>query len=171
MFDYLSTLRSSSWILDLGSSTGSFDQSITDAHVVRVDLDRKKSLRGGEVVQADAAALPLSDQRIDVVIANHSLEHILALGPALAEIGRIIKPGGTLFVSVPDASTLTDRIYRWLARGGGHVNPFVHRDQLSHLITTRTGLPLRATVDLYSGLSFLNRKNLSQFAGGDALAG
>ena len=117
MFEYLATLPLTSWVLDLGSSAGSFDANLTPAHLVRVDLQTKPTDRGGEFLQADAGRMPLRNQCLDVVVANHCFEHFVNLGQALGELGRTIKPTGTVFISVPDATTLTDRIYRWLGSG------------------------------------------------------
>ena len=162
MFEYLATLPRTSWVLDLGSSSGSFDAKITQARVVRVDLQAKAAKRGGAFVQANARQMPFRDLCFDVVVANHCFEHFVELGPALSELGRIVKPTATVFISVPDATTVTDRIYRWLGRGGGHVNPFTRAGELPELVTAATGLPLTATVVLHSGLSFLNRKNMTR---------
>ncbi len=62
-------------------------------------------------------------------------------------------------MSVPDATTLTDRLYRWLARGGGHVNPFTSPEQVIEMVERSTHLKCRATRILCSSLSFLNRRN------------
>jgi SAM-dependent methyltransferase len=110
-------------------------------------------------VRGDAAALPFRDQTFKAVISNHSLEHFDDLDGALREIGRVIHPAGMLFVSVPDASTLTDKIYRWQARSGGHVNAFKVRQDLAVRIERATGLRHVGTRVLCSSLSFLNRRN------------
>src|SRR4029077_8355318 len=110
-------------------------------------------------VQSDAAKLPFADQTFDAVISNHSLEHFDDLVGSLREIGRVISPTGSLFVAVPDASTLTDKLYRWLGRGGGHVNAFTSADKTAALIEQTTAMPHAATKILCSSLSFLNRRN------------
>lgn len=66
------------------------------------------------------------------------------------------KPGGALYVSVPDAATFCDRLYRWLARGGGHVNAFRSASELAARIEAATGLRHIATRTLHTSLSFLN---------------
>jgi len=51
----------------------------------------------------------LADQSFDVVYASHTLEHLgyyRDLPKAIAEIRRIIRPGGKLLVSVPNLDTL-----------------------------------------------------------------
>jgi hypothetical protein len=76
-------------------------------------------------------------------------------------MGRVLKPLGALYIAVPDAGTLTDRIYRWLGRGGGHVNAFRAPADVITLIERLAGTPHRATQQLGSGLSFLNAHNFT----------
>ena len=157
MYELLRVLPLNAYVLDLGSAGGSFDDS--DRFVpIRVDLEYRPEA-GRNFVVADAAQLPLPSDNIDLIIANHSLEHFDNLYGCLREIRRVTKPTGGLFVSVPDASTLTDKLYRWLARGGGHVNPFTSAAQLAALIQEETGLIHKGTRTLCTSLSFLNRNN------------
>ncbi len=124
--------------------------------MVRVDLE----FAGSPIfnfVQADAAKLPFPEHCFDAIISNHSLEHFEHLACALPEIGRVIQPSGALYVSVPDATTFCDRLYRWLARGGGHVNAFRSAPELAAKIQEATGLKHIATRTLHTSLSFLNR--------------
>ena len=153
MDEILRALPESARVLDLGSQYGSFPLSATRAFVARLDRD---SPPGG--VRADAAALPFGDGAFDAVIANHSLEHFDRLDDALREMGRVVRRDGAIYVAVPDASTFTDRVYRWIGRGGGHVNPFTSREALSARIERATGLPFRGARTLHSSLAFLNRR-------------
>jgi len=52
-------------------------------------------------LQADATCLPFADGSFDRVICSEVLEHIEPYRQVLAEIGRVLKPGGKLAVSVP----------------------------------------------------------------------
>lgn len=52
-------------------------------------------------VFADAATLPFADESIDTVLLFEVLEHLARPTAALAEIGRVLKPGGRLLASVP----------------------------------------------------------------------
>src|SRR4051794_28600228 len=101
MEGFLNKLPYRARVLDLGSAEGSFTTQRKDLVVVRLDLEPRAGL-GSNFVAADAAALPLPSQSFELVIANHSLEHFSNLEAALQEIGRVLKPGGGLFVSVPD---------------------------------------------------------------------
>jgi SAM-dependent methyltransferase len=98
----------------------------------------------------------------DAVVLNHSLEHFAEPTLVLSEIRRVVCHHGYLYVAVPDASTLTDRLYRWFAHGGGHVNLFSDEESVVRLIEERTGLRHFATQLLFSSFTFLNRQNGSR---------
>lgn len=61
---------------------------------------RKLHAHGGLTVRA-SAALPFAAQSFDVVCAFEVLEHIPDDGQALAEIARVLRPGGAFVLSVP----------------------------------------------------------------------
>lgn len=48
-------------------------------------------------LQADAYALPFADQSFDVVAALDFLEHVERPAEAIAEMARVLRPGGCLF--------------------------------------------------------------------------
>lgn len=146
--------------MDIGSRHGSFPNGQYPVIAIRVDLQAVPQRAAANFVQADAARLPFAAEVFDAVISNHSLEHFADLNQSLREIRRVLKNNGSFFVAVPDSSTLTDRLYRWLARGGGHVNAFSCAEELVARISTLTGLKHIATRVLCTSLSFLNRRNL-----------
>ena len=159
MHEILRNLPSGSLVLDLGCARGSFQADATAARIVRLDRATPESRPDGPFIQADARELPFADRTFAAIISNHSLEHIEGLDNALGEMGRVLAKDACLFVSVPDASTVTDKLYRWLASGGGHVNAFTSPNNLAEKIERATGLRLIAVRTLYSSLSFLNRRN------------
>jgi len=159
MHEILEHLSAGMLVLDLGSSDGSFAPNATSATIIRVDRETPVKSKGGLFVQAEASRLPFVCGAFAAVISNHSLEHFEDLLGSLREIARVLQPAGSLFVSVPDASTLTDKLYRWLSRGGGHVNAFTSSHELIGLIERTTGIEHVASRILYSSLSFLNRRN------------
>jgi SAM-dependent methyltransferase len=159
MLELVQDLPAGTRVLDLGAGSGSFKAAPRGVYLVRADIDTPLTRRSGEYVRADAASLPFRPRTFDLIISNHSLEHFLEPETALAEIGRVLRPGGAFYLAVPDASTLTDRIYRWLGRGGGHLNAFRSAAEVIALVERATTLPHRATRDLFSSLSFLNAHN------------
>lgn len=51
---------------------------------------------GLEPVRADVHRLPFADESADVVVAGELFEHVDDLSRVIAEIARVLKPGGTL---------------------------------------------------------------------------
>lgn len=159
MVNLIESLPPGARVLDLGARTGSFSTTRGDLCIVRLDLEIAPLRKPGAYVSGDAARMPFASAVFDAIISNHSLEHFCELDATVCEIGRVIKRTGVLYVAVPDSTTLTDRIYRWLGKGGGHVNPFRSPQEVARLVETRARLPLRATTLLFSSLSFLNVHN------------
>src|SRR6478736_2974626 len=54
-----------------------------------------------DIKQGDALSLPFADGEFDRVVASEVLEHIPADTDAIAELVRVLRPGGTIAVTVP----------------------------------------------------------------------
>lgn len=159
LHEILGRLGCTSKVLDLGSRNGSFDAGYYPFQVFRIDLEAcASSLRNFLI--ADAARLPFPDATFDAIIANHSLEHFAELAEALKEIRRVIRPDGAFYAAVPDAGTFSDRLYRWLSHGGGHVNAFRSAPETAKLFERDTGLTLAGRRLLLSSFSFANCNNV-----------
>jgi len=93
-------------LLDLGSGTGAFAQLLAEAghEVFTIDRDPKAVAATAERlgtrlhVVGQVEALPYLACNFDVVTASQSL-HRFAPGLALAEIARVLRPGGHLAVA------------------------------------------------------------------------
>lgn len=77
--------------------------------------------------QADATRLPFADHTFDKIICSEVLEHIQDYHAVLAEIKRVLKPGGLLAITVPRA--WPEKICWWLSEEyhqveGGHIRIF-----------------------------------------------
>ena len=55
----------------------------------------------------DLRCLPIADESLDFFFASHVLEHVVEDGLALAEIFRVLKPGGVAILVVPITSETT----------------------------------------------------------------
>jgi SAM-dependent methyltransferase len=58
--------------------------------------------QGLDVIDRPLAQAELPDASFDLVTVNHALEHMPRVRPVLADVRRVLKPGGVLFVSVPN---------------------------------------------------------------------
>ena len=90
-----------------GANVVAFDQNAEElAEVDRMfhsmaDAGEPPAGASAEVVQGDVLALPFPDASFDAIIAAEVLEHIPDDVGAMAEIARVLKPGGRLAVTVP----------------------------------------------------------------------
>jgi SAM-dependent methyltransferase len=63
-----------------------------------------------ELVRGDAAQARFPDASFDLIVAMSVFEHIADLGPIVASVRRLLKPGGHLLVGIPRV----DRVMEWL---------------------------------------------------------
>jgi len=93
--------------LRLGARVVALDARATDLANVRAMIDAMREAEEvlcdeeAAVVQADALALPFADAAFDKVIASEVLEHIDEDQTAISELARVLRPGGTMAVTVP----------------------------------------------------------------------
>lgn len=97
-------------ISDLGCGTGQVSAALAPfvARVVAVDqsaamlLAAKKRLRGFDNVdlrRGEIEALPIDDARVDVATLMLVLHHVPEPTRALAEVARVLKPGGRVIIA------------------------------------------------------------------------
>ncbi len=88
-------------LLDVGSADGPSVGWMQGGHR-RVTLDLfPGGLTPGEGVCGSATALPFADAVFDVVAAFDVVEHCDDEAQALAELARVLRPGGRMLLSVP----------------------------------------------------------------------
>ena len=91
-------------VLEAGCGTGLVLRGLADGarRAVGVDLSagmlRSARARGLEVVQGSVTELPFADESFDVACSFKVLAHVERIGDALAEMSRVVRPGGHLVV-------------------------------------------------------------------------
>lgn len=115
-------------LVDLGAGSDVYRRLLrsTGFDYVGIDADGDVDLLG------DAHRLPLRDESVDCVVAISLLEHLRVPAVALAEVARVLRPGGTLIGSV----ALTEPF---------HLDSFFHHTHLGVL----TGLSTAGLVADY----------------------
>jgi SAM-dependent methyltransferase len=75
------------------------------------DAARQARALGLTVVRADVAAcgLPVADGAADVVIMSEVIEHLVDPDGAVAEVRRVLRPGGSLLLSTPNLAAWYNR--------------------------------------------------------------
>ncbi len=105
-------------VLDLGCGDGFFAQTVyghpldagIDADAHEVERARRRGSYH-DVRQATATALPFPAASFQTVVSNSALEHVPQIDLALAEISRVLQPGGRLLMTVPSEYYRTDSSY------------------------------------------------------------
>lgn len=99
-------------LLDVACGTGIVARTAADlvapnGKVIGLDLNEamlavaRRTRPGIEYHQGDAAALPFPDRSFDVVLCQLALMFFPDRAQALAEMGRVVTPGGTVAAVVP----------------------------------------------------------------------
>jgi len=113
----LSTLK----LLDVGAAAGFIDNCLADhfIKVIGVDIDeqaidyaqqsfKKENL---EFKIADGQDLPFTDNEFDVVLCTHIYEHVPDPKALMAEIYRVLKPGGICYFAAGNRLSLMEPHY------------------------------------------------------------
>ena len=104
-------------LLDAGCGTGYFSRRslASGADVVSVDIGvnllkeaRKKGVK--KPVASDVTRLAFADDTFDVVISSECIEHTPSPETAVAELTRVLRPGGIFVVTCPN------RFWHWSCR-------------------------------------------------------
>jgi SAM-dependent methyltransferase len=110
VFDWLAT-KPGEHVLDLGCGDGQLTQRIAATGAAVVGLDASAEMasaarsRGIHVTVASAESMPFADGSFDAVFSNAALHWVRNHDAMLAEVRRVLKPGG-----------------RFVAEMGGHGN-------------------------------------------------
>jgi SAM-dependent methyltransferase len=144
-------------ILDLGCGSGSLAAQLASHRVFGVDVDVSAPANLPRAL-ADSHRLPFAAASFDLVICHHSLEHFHDIPGTVREIRRVLGPEGRLFVTVPDGRSFSDRLYRFLLCGGGHLQRFTFAGIVAE-IESGTGLHLAGWKELSSSFIFIDKRN------------
>lgn len=102
--------------LDIGGGPGHFTAALRarGAHCLLVEPDEAELRAAGAppvgAVRGDGTQLPVADDAIDVCFSSNVLEHVADPGRMLAEMIRVTRPGGVIYLAFTN----------WYSPWGGH---------------------------------------------------
>lgn len=116
--------------LDIGSGPGNVTAALaraagSDGLALGIDISEPMLARAVEAqagrnvgfMRADAQQLPFRDETVDAVTSLAVLQLVPNPSATLAEIARVLKPGGRVAIMVPTAGRGADFL-KWLPNGG-----------------------------------------------------
>jgi SAM-dependent methyltransferase len=107
-------------LLDIGCGTGWLADHFRDYTGIdgSPDAVAAAASRGRNVIEGDLGEpLPFADAAFDATVLKDVLEHVGDPGALLDEVRRVLRPGGRVFASSPDAQ-------RWVWDDYTHRRPF-----------------------------------------------
>jgi SAM-dependent methyltransferase len=138
-------------VLDVGAGQGTMSArlerlgyEVTSTDVSEAAVAVLRAQLAGPVVEASVTDLPFDDESFDGAVLGEVLEHVEDDRGALAEVARVLRPGGVLAASVPANPALYGPSDEW----AGHVRRYTR----SALMDAYTGAGL--TVDQCLGWGF-----------------
>ena len=102
-------------VLDLGCGDGHFAAGLlglagtviaADVSMVALERAARRAAEAELLLLRDGEPLPLGDDAVDVVWAGETLEHAADVTGLLAQVRRVLRPGGTLLVTTPNLARL-----------------------------------------------------------------
>ena len=116
LLDAMPQLATAQRLLDVGFGPGTFAATAAARHpqlaVIAIDPSRDfaRTHAGIGVARAAGEALPIASASIDVAICLSSIRHVRDRLATLAELRRVVRPGGALVIVELDPASSTTRI-------------------------------------------------------------
>ncbi|MCE3550641.1 class I SAM-dependent methyltransferase [Pseudonocardia sp. RS11V-5] len=94
-------------VLDAACGTGRYAVRLAERGHTVVGVDRspdmleraRAKVPGGRFLEGGLTDLPLPDSSVDAAVCALALVHVPEVAPALAELARVVRPGGRILVS------------------------------------------------------------------------
>jgi SAM-dependent methyltransferase len=158
-------------VLDAGAGRLTYAPRLRQAAREVISLDRYR-VKDGLNILSDLSELPLAGGSFNSVFCSQVLEHVPDPSQVLSELARILKPGGTLLLSVPHLAYLHNEphdYYRYTEFGlkhllgasgfeiqeirwSGGVLSFMGHMPSTLIVNLAWGIPV-----IFPAVSFLNR--------------
>lgn len=154
-------------LMDLGCGLGYFldgvkKEAVFDAVGVDISEDAiayvKK--RFGYDVMSESALQSLEPASFDIITQWHVLEHVHALNERMQDLKRLLKPGGTLFIAVPNSDSWDALHYREFWDGYDVPRHLYHFNRKSFaLLMQKHGFEVQETLPLWFDAPYISMRS------------
>lgn len=96
-------------VLDVGAGQAPWRELLSQAEYVGLDVESADSFgmrRQPDVVYYDGCAMPFDSASFDHVMCSEVLEHVPDSAAFMTEVARVLRPGGSLILTVPWSARL-----------------------------------------------------------------
>ncbi|MCX7002587.1 MAG: class I SAM-dependent methyltransferase [bacterium] len=159
----LQTIKQQQWpqsarILDVGCGTGAILRVLARhgyQYLHGIDPYLAQDITVSSTLRIEKRALDTMTGDWDVIMFNHSLEHISAQVETLRHACRLLAPGGVCFVRIPTASSFAWEHYRtdWVNMDAPR-HYFLHSHKSINLVAAQAGFHVNAIVQESSAFQF-----------------
>lgn len=95
-------------LLDIGTGNGGIAHHLgSNFNVISVDIQDQRLVHDGYSFLVCDEQLPFLNEQFDIVISNHIIEHVSDANAHLAEIARVLKSDGLVYLATPN------RLWPW----------------------------------------------------------
>lgn len=149
----IKSYHSSGKMMDLGCGLGYFLHGVTNDKtfdVMGVDVSEEAieyvKNKFGYNVQNETQLDSMPENSFDVITQWHVLEHVHLLNERMQQLKRLLKPGGTMFIAVPNSNSWDAKHYREFWDGYDVPRHLYHFNQQSfNLLMDKHGFKTVAT--------------------------
>jgi len=152
-------------VLDIGCGIGNYLEELlqrgysvtgvdVSVNMLQISRDRlQKYLSYPPLSLSDVEKLPFNNNEFDIILCIGVLEYLKTDDKAIAEISRVLKPGGRLFVSLPNIISIKNFLdpYYFFSRG----SKFIFRKIFRIKSIKKTNIELK---DIALNSEFINRR-------------
>lgn len=159
----LQTIKQQHWpltarILDVGCGSGAILRVLARngyRNLHGIDPYLAHNIQVSSTLRIEKRALDTMTGAWDVIMFNHSLEHIPAQAETLRHACRLLAPGGVCFVRIPTASSYAWEHYRtdWVSLDAPR-HYFLHSHKSINLVAVQAGFHVNAIVQESSAFQF-----------------
>lgn len=113
-------------VLDVGAGPGPYRELFAHCEYLAQDFGQEPATQGCYTkldYECDITAIPAEDESFDAILCTEVLEHVPDPRSAVAEMARLLKPGGRLILTAPLGSAIHQQPYHFY----GGFSPYWYR--------------------------------------------